>query len=358
MRLPARAPLADVGRPILANGQMAVRFLVSDTRSFAIVLSAHGARAVDLGVPLEASERDALRFRLLAATRTERQATDAVLADIGLRWVEPWIDLVPEGATLALVPDGPLHHVSFAALRLADGRYLAQRNPIEVWSDLTARPVASPSASSGAMLSVGLERFDHTGFPSLRRLPHALAEAVSIGLQTRETALVGDQATPAVVQQRLAGARVAHFATHALANPEYPNLSWIALAPDEAHPRGMWFAGEIRQLALHETELVYLSACDGSAGQLSRAEGAASLARAFLDAGVNTVIASGWTVDDQVAGRVSRGFYAAYLATGNATAAMNAAQRALIEDGEAAASPLAWSAMQVFTRNRQAAPTS
>lgn len=356
MRLAGRGtdPAALVRVPA---GVVAVRFLVSDSRTFAVVLTGNGQRAVELGVNMAALERDARRFQLLSAAHMDRTSTDTLLADLGRRWVLPWIDLVPEGATLAVVPDGPMHHVPFAALRLADGRYLAERNPIEVWSDLTARPESTSADPSADMIAVGLERFDHTGFPSLKPLPRAPDEAIAIGLQHRETALVGDQATPAAVQQRLTRARVAHFATHALANPEYPNLSWIALAPDEAHPRGLWFAGEIRQQPLQGTELVYLSACDGSAGQLSRAEGAASLARAFLDAGVGTVIASGWTVDDHIAGRISRAFYAEYTATGNATSALNAAQRALISEGDAV-SPLAWSAMQVFTRNRAARPTS
>lgn len=339
------------------GGVVAVRFLVSDSRSFAVVLADDGQKAVELGVNMAAIERDARRFQLLSAAHMDRGSIDSVLADLGRRWVAPWIDLVAEGTTLAVIPDGPMHHVPFAALRLADGRYLTERNPIEVWNSLTARPGPASPAPPAAMVAVGLERFDHTGFPSLRPLPQAPGEAIAIGLQHRQTALVGDQATPAAVQQRLAQARVAHFATHALANPEYPNLSWIALAPDEAHPRGLWFAGEIRQQVLHGTELVYLSACDGSAGQLSRAEGAASLARAFLDAGVGTVIASGWTVDDHIAGRISRAFYAEYGATGNATSALNTAQRALIAEGEAV-SPLAWSAMQVFTRNRATGTTS
>jgi len=356
MRLPGGAPdpAALVRVP---PGVVAVRFLVGDTRSFAVILAGDGQRAVPLDVGLTAVERDVQRFRLLAAARSDRATIDTVLADLGARWVSPWVDLVPEGATLAVIPDGPMYHVPFAALRLATGRYLAQRNPVEVWSDLSARLAArAPGAPTGT-LTVGLSRFEHTGLESLKPLPGATDEAISIGLQHRETALVGSQATPAAVQQRLAGARVAHFATHALANPEYPNLSWIALAPDEAHPRGLWFAGEIRQQDLHDTELVYLSACDGSAGQLSRAEGAASLARAFLDAGVGTVIASGWTLDDQVASRISRVFYSEYTATGNATSSLNAAQRALIDEGDAV-SPLVWSAMQVFTRNRDTRPTS
>jgi tetratricopeptide (TPR) repeat protein len=199
MRLPVEESSSDAAWPQLPNGVVAVRFLVSDTRSFAIVLGPSGTRAVELDAGLADFERDALRFRMLATARLDRSTTDAMLAVLGRRWVAPWIDLVREGATLAVVPDGPLHHVSFAALRLADGRYLAQRNPVEVWGDLTARPVEPPSSSSRAMLSVGVERFDHTGFPSLRRLPRALDEAVSIGLQHRETALVGDEATPAAV---------------------------------------------------------------------------------------------------------------------------------------------------------------
>ena len=65
----------------------------------------------------------------------------------------------------------------------------------------------------------------------------------------------------------------------------------------------------IYSMSLQGTKLVFLSACSSGAGTAPVQEAADSLARAFLTAGVETVIASLWPVGDKSCAEISKFFY-------------------------------------------------
>jgi CHAT domain-containing protein len=78
-------------------------------------------------------------------------------------------------------------------------------------------------------------------------------------------------------------------------------------------------------------------------------EGATSLARAFLAAGVPTVIASLWDVGDRPTATLSDAFHRNLLAGDDPEEALRKAQLAMLHGGdEAGRSPAAWGAFEVF----------
>lgn len=167
--------------------------------------------------------------------------------------------------------------------------------------------------------------------PSLRRalrgveaeelppLPGTRAEAEAILALVPENArfaALGHAATrERVLSGELGGYRIVHFATHALLNSKYPELSGIVLSlvDEEGRPRdGFLRLHEIYDLEL-DAELVVLSACQTALGREVRGEGLLGLSHGFLSAGASAVVASLWSPDDTATAELMRRFYRTLL---------------------------------------------
>jgi CHAT domain-containing protein/tetratricopeptide (TPR) repeat protein len=329
----------------LPPGEVVVRFLVGDARLHAVVLSARGVQDVAIDVAAGDLERLGQRFRSALA---RHETATGTLREVGRMLVDPWLVHVPAGDLITVVPDGPLHFVSLAPAILADGRRLIQRNALRTAPDL-APAQKRGAARQGPIVAVGVSKFDRDG---LVNLPGAEAEANAIGeIYPGSRVITGGAAQVDQVLSAARGASVLHLATHGAANPDYPNLSWVALRADPSHAQGLLFSHQIRAAELGGLALVFLSMCDGSQGRLSLAEGEASLARAFIDAGVGAVVASSWRVGDAMALEFSKLFHVSFAATRDPIAALRAAQLAAIESSNPTlATPQSWGAFRVFSR--------
>ncbi|PYQ19311.1 MAG: hypothetical protein DMF81_22315 [Acidobacteria bacterium] len=96
---------------------------------------------------------------------------------------------------------------------------------------------------------------------------------------------------------------------------------------------------------LPRTRVVVLAACRTAAGPVSRVEGALSLGRPFLAAGVPDVVASLWDIDDSVSRRFFVAFHRALLVEGDPLLALRKAQITLLRgDDVSLAHPASWAA--------------
>ena len=77
---------------------------------------------------------------------------------------------------------------------------------------------------------------------------------------------------------------VFHFAGHAVANGDQPELSYLALASQHAGEVGILRAAEIGRLRLSNLQIVVLSACSTLNPRRSRMGAIAGLAYSFLRA--------------------------------------------------------------------------
>lgn len=343
---PARDPRGAVARvqALLDSRTSVVRFIVGAT-VHAVVIRATTINHI--AISMTSGRLDHLMRSYLVEAVGDAAPSAQVLSVLGQELVQPLLPWVPEGDTVAILPDGPLHHVALAGIRLPDGRFLIERNAIEIWAQLEPRPVPEALPRPGGLVAIGVGAFQS----QLPALLNAEAEAGTVAAIHSGRAIHGPAATPQALRAAATTATMLHFSTHALANPDFPNLSWIALAPDPAHPNGLLFAHEIRRLDLRGVTLVFLSTCDGARGQLSRSEGAASLARAFLDAGATAVIASGWRIDDALAHSLSAAFHRDFAAGASASEALREAQLTVIKsNARGLVSPFSWSSFQLYRR--------
>jgi CHAT domain-containing protein/Tfp pilus assembly protein PilF len=283
-----------------------------------------------------------------------------------------------------LSPDGELHKVPMAALRLPSGRYLVEDRVVayltsgrdllrEAHATAPGAPllvIANPAFGSKKGLGAGADKrptlraVNYRGL-SFESLQGAAEEARGISPLFAGEPLIldGDLATERAVRAAQAP-RVLHFATHGFFLPdiEGPRSNGGPLdgqrgggslyAGGTANPMvrsGLALAGanyaasvtngddgiltalEVSSMGLHGTELVTLSACETASGEVHVGEGVYGLRRAFVLAGARNLVMTLWNVRDRVAAEQMQNFYRAYRDGAAPAAALRKAQIQTIE---------------------------
>jgi CHAT domain-containing protein/tetratricopeptide (TPR) repeat protein len=248
--------------------------------------------------------------------------------------IQPIADLLPTdpNARIVFIPQESLFLVPFAALQDSSGKYLIQNHtmltaPSIQVLDLTRQQrnrqqAANPPSPSPSALVVGNPTMPlvsiEPGQPAeqMPPLPGAEREAKQIASLLKTQAVIGDQATKVSIAQKLPQARLIHLATHGLleygTQQQHVSLQGvgvpgaIALAPSPGDD-GLLTANEILDLRLN-AELVVLSACDTGRGRIT-GDGVVGLSRAFISAGVPSVLVSLWAVPDAPTAQLMVQFY-------------------------------------------------
>ena len=98
-----------------------------------------------------------------------------------------------------------------------------------------------------------------------------------------------------------------HFATHASANDEFPDYSYLAFS-DDSITSNLLYVKDLYNYQIN-ADLVTLSACQTGIGKLQKGEGMLSLARAFNYAGASSIITTLWKINDQSTSEIMTSFY-------------------------------------------------
>jgi CHAT domain-containing protein len=327
-----------------------VYYVYLPSRLLSWVVTRNGLQFFERSLPL-----DELR-RMLAAHETAivRRAPVAVVREQAARLfdqlVRPATQLLRPGASLVVIPDGVLQSLPFASLWDRErGRYLVEDYLVglvpsgTVFVRATAAAAASRRERTPRLLAVGNPRVDGVQTDALPSLRGAEAEAVEVArLYAESEILTGAAATKRAFLEGLRRSQVVHYAGHATGGDVPGTASLLLASEPKTHTSGALHPDEIDR-TLPRTRVVVLAGCRTAAGPLSRLEGAFSLARPFLAAGVPSVVASLWDVDDAVSRRFFVAFHTGLLAEGDPGMALHKAQTSLVRDPDPSlAHPASW----------------
>ncbi|MGD1937411.1 MAG: CHAT domain-containing protein [Cyanophyceae cyanobacterium] len=235
--------------------------------------------------------------------------------------IKPIEDFLPtdQGDRLIIVPHRELGTIPFAALIDDSDRFLLDRHSITVTPSL--QTLATVQNNTGPFTGNPLIVGNPSPMPRANNgdifdsLPGTEAEATAISQMLNATPILGEQATKAAIQQQLESASILHFATHGEIAGSDQNIdgNWLALSAvgSDASNHKLTLT-EIFNSNLN-AQLAVLSACNTSSGAAT-GEGVLGLARAFLKAGVPTVVASLWKVPDDKTQILMEAFYQELLA--------------------------------------------
>lgn len=283
----------------LPDGVAVVESLLLPDRLITFAIDRSGIRHVVSAVAERTFAHDVTRFS--EAVRTGDEAIARSLgSELYVRLIDPVRSFITSSRTLILVPDPQLEQLPFAALRnAASGRYLIEEQTLAVSPAASLamswlrKPLVLP-ANPQVLVVANPHRDD------LESLADAEREATAVAGAYRSPIVLRDRAaTKSAFLQQLDRADVVHFAGHGVAPRGGPESA--LLLAEQRGDDGRLFAGEIAALQLHRPRLVVLAACSTAAGKGNGGEGAASVARAFLSAGVPSVVATLWPVDDAAA---------------------------------------------------------
>jgi CHAT domain-containing protein/tetratricopeptide (TPR) repeat protein len=347
-------------------------YWLGSSKAYAWLQTRSQVRLIDLG------PTDTLRHAIDTAHAAYSDPTGASMqerlragASLSRRVLQPVLSQLPAGISrLVVIPDGPLHYISFAALptdAAAEDSFLIEKFEVAYGSSIATvlAPAATPQPTDARMLLVAdavyatddprllhpaaaarataAESVRLRSAPNLKaleRLPATAVEASGIARIAAPLAveyLAGFAATrDAVLSRPFERYRYIHFAVHATSDAEIPQLSSLVLSSYDSAGRSLenhiW-AGDLMARRFNARTVV-LSACQTALGPDIGGEGLFSLRYVILARGAQSVIASLWAVPDLSTATLMQAFYKSLLeAHRRPESALTLAIRRMLREG-------------------------
>ncbi len=349
----------------LANDEAFLEYVLGPKKSYCIVVTRDSVSTRELPNQLDIDTLTAKYLDEIKSRKSETQTSQSVFRAL--------IAPIPEyrqKRRLIIVPDGSLNRIPFNAVRDETGELLIRSHEVSSVSSGTVLVLmrSQPRNIGTALLAVGDVAYHgdtstssswgagiFRGTTELRRdlffpLPSTQDEIQSIRSSMGSTSVVlaGEAATEGAFKlQAGRNYETIHLALHAVADRTYPDRAALIFASEKRSDEdGLLQVREIRKLPLRQTDLVTLSACDTSVGQVDGQEGMSSIVYAFLYAGAHSAVASLWTAEDSSTAHLMKAFYR-HLSSGESKgeALRNAQLEFIDSEGQP---PFYWASFQLF----------
>lgn len=322
--------IADVRRRLLRPDEMLLHYFIGDDYVLALGVSAAACRAVKFPIP-DSLQQWVVRFRE-GVYEYAMHPSDSLARQydyLGFRLYQSL--LMPFGALpkrLLIAPDGLLEYLPFEAFlfepvttpdafdqypflvrrhairythslallgQLDDHPPSARRRQVLAFAPSFERESASVDNPDERKRNLGILRDNIKEVEEIARIFPARIYTGSAATRERFVNAAGDYT-------------VLHLATHAKANDDSGDFSYLAFASETADTATRLYVKDVYALHLH-AEMVVLSACETGVGELRRGEGLISLARGFSYAGAGSLITTLWRVGDRPSYELMQRFY-------------------------------------------------
>jgi CHAT domain-containing protein len=264
------------------------------------------------------------------------------------RLIAPVLSDAASLTALTIIPGFPLDRLPFAALYDRGSRsYLIEKHRLVLapsaatWLRARRQQQTATATPPHALLVANPRQTTSTP------LPEAIAEARAVARYYRAPVVLTDAAaTTAAFAEHARRASVIHFAGHGIGDA----ASGTALLLADRHgEQQILDASDIASMRLNNTRVAVLAACNSAVGERRGHERTISVSRAFLAAGVPSVIGALWNLPDRESVFLFTRLHCA-IARGAAPAdALREAQLACIHARDPSISaPAIWAPVQVL----------
>ncbi len=251
---------------------------------------------------------------------------------------------------LVVIPSDVLVNVPFAALPYGKG-WLCDRFAVSLLphASMFSQPLGRRPRPLRAKRFVGVGVRQSPG-EQLRELPRAVEEAETaarlLAPKRARTLLRDGDAHPEAIRAALQEADWAHFACHGKVDPEDMLSTRLYVASADGKPGRLTLA-ELQQLPLEKLRGMVLGACWLSGTLFLPGNELVGLPAALMRAGVGTVIAPLWEVDDEASFQFVTRFYELARQRG-AVKALQEVQREWARREDSWALPFHWASYVLY----------
>ncbi|MFK7748723.1 MAG: CHAT domain-containing protein [Kordia sp.] len=237
---------------------------------------------------------------------------------------------------ITIIADGMLQYIPFEALLTPTNEYLIQNAQIQYNYSLSsaAQSKQNNTPIPNHFIAIAPTKFKNEQYSTLATSSNELEKLTSIfGANHFQY----EKATKQRFTKAYGNYKIVHLSTHGGIKNTVP---WMAFYDEKMTLDELYFSK-------NQSELVVLSACKTSDGELKKGEGVMSLARGFFNAGAKSVISSLWNINEKASSEIIQEFYKNIVAGDTKSEALQKAKLSYIQNNKntSEASPYYWSAL-------------
>ncbi len=368
----------------LQPGEVLVEYFTTNNATIVWILTKNSLDSYSIDADSDTVAKDVKKLREALEPVSDKdmgadgiKACNELLGKFNSRYFAPIEEIINKERAdkgkanrLIIIPHGEFHLVPFAALIDSNGKYLVDKYEIltepSASSFVLFRRRSGKSQGKFAGYALGNVDVDFGSkdnasqnrgvdemLPSMFRsgfkpLPGTKKETEEISKEyiskhKSVDCYIEKDFTTKKVFETVPNAGVLHFATHGFVSGKAKGKFSGLITAD-----GFIFMMDIFKWKLN-ADMVVLSACKTSVGEVSEGDDAATLSRAFMQAGANNLIATLWSVQDEATRELMVEFYKEILAGATKSASLRNAQLKLKKQYP---HPTYWSGFVVYGRGQ------
>ncbi|WP_299272393.1 CHAT domain-containing tetratricopeptide repeat protein [uncultured Psychroserpens sp.] len=240
---------------------------------------------------------------------------------------------------LIIIPDSRLNYIPFESFITNKEQDLASSYLINFCEVSYAYSYSSLAISHNEefkndFLAISPSVFKDRSLPNLL-ISESETSTIETTLNTRM--IVNEAATKHKFLSEYGNSKVVHISTH---GGVLNNQPWISFNDQKLMLNDIYFNNQ-------KSNLVVLSACKTSHGELKKGEGVMSIARAFINSGSKSVVSSLWDINQQSTNEIITTFYSNLKEGNSKSEALRNAKISYINNHKntSEASPFYWSSL-------------
>lgn len=346
--------LTTIRKKVLDDSGTLISYTMTDEFIYAIVMN--GSKEDFLKLPFNETDRETIRKFYSLLSSPSIKGGEKEISDIAHQLYEKILKQALadfDTENLTIIPDGELHYLPFDLLQ-ENGSYLLETKSIGYGNSVTSllELREKEHAETNKMLAFA-PSFSGVAVTSANRqfgkLLYNDDEVQKIGTFYDTETLFEKEATLANFMSEASQFNLFHLATHASANDEYPDYSYLAFTEaSDSTESNIVYIKDLYNMTLN-ADMVTLSACQTGIGKLQKGQGMLSLSKGFYYAGAKSLVNTLWKINDKSTVKLMEYFYESLSKGYSKSDALRKAKLKYLEttDDELLKHPYYWAAFVV-----------